>query len=141
MFDKYSINVILYDKSSPILKKLQTTTHPWCYSHFTNINAYRMWGVKVKVQVFKGELHTYIHLHQGASHTHIQGFKKVTFYDTDWQAKNYQYWGLKVTLRSLFSFILPLLGAGKKYIDSICWKSLLRITLSLISGLIERIFH
>ena len=42
-----------------------------------------------------------------------------------------------------FPFILPLLDAdgGKKYMDSICLKSLLHIALSLISGLIKRIFH
>ena len=42
-----------------------------------------------------------------------------------------------------FPFILSLLGTdgGKKYMDSICLKSLLHIAPSLISGLIKRIFY
>ena len=39
-----------------------TTTHCWCDSHFTNINAYEVWGVRVGIQVFRKEFHTYIHL-------------------------------------------------------------------------------
>ena len=39
-----------------------TTTHPWCDGHFTGISSYGVWGVRVRIQVSKMELHAHIHL-------------------------------------------------------------------------------
>ena len=39
-----------------------TIIHPWCDDHSTNISIYGAWGARAEIQVFKKELHTYIHL-------------------------------------------------------------------------------
>ena len=36
--------------------------HSWCGGHFTNINACGVWRAKTRIQVFRKELHTYVHL-------------------------------------------------------------------------------
>ena len=41
---------------------LKTTAHPWCGGHFTSINACKVWGVRVEVQVSRREFHIHIHL-------------------------------------------------------------------------------
>ena len=38
------------------------TTHLWYGDHFISINASEVWGVRVRVQVFRREIHTHIHL-------------------------------------------------------------------------------
>ena len=35
-----------------------TTTHSWCDDHFTNISICGVWEVRVRIQIFKRELHT-----------------------------------------------------------------------------------
>ena len=37
--------------------KESTTMHPWCGGHSTNINTYRVWGVRVRVQVSSTHIH------------------------------------------------------------------------------------
>ena len=39
-----------------------TTTHSWYDGHFTSISACEVWGPKARVQIFRRELHTHIHL-------------------------------------------------------------------------------
>ena len=34
----------------------------WCCGHYISIGACGMWGARVRVQVFKREFHTHIHL-------------------------------------------------------------------------------
>ena len=49
------------------LKKITSYhRHPCCDGYFTNISAYEVWGVRVKVQVSKRKFHTHTH-----THTHI----------------------------------------------------------------------
>ena len=45
-----------------ILSYPNTTVHPWCDGHFTSISVYGRWGVRGRVQVFKRELYTHIHI-------------------------------------------------------------------------------
>ena len=40
---------------------LSTITHHWRDNHSTNISGCRVWGTRVKVQVFNGKFHTHIH--------------------------------------------------------------------------------
>ena len=40
---------------------LSITAHLWHDSHSTNISGCRVWGTRVKVQVFNGKFHTHIH--------------------------------------------------------------------------------
>ena len=48
---------VLFKKDNPA-----TTAHPWCNSHCISINACGVWGTRVGIQVFRRELHIYIHL-------------------------------------------------------------------------------
>jgi len=41
---------------------MKTTAHSQYSGHSTSINACGVWGARVKIQVFKREFHTYIHL-------------------------------------------------------------------------------
>ena len=41
---------------------LKTTAHPWCGGHCTSINACKVWGARVEVQVSRREFHTHIYL-------------------------------------------------------------------------------
>ena len=43
-------------------KKINTTTHFWYGDHSTSISVCRVWEARVRVQVFRREFHTHIHL-------------------------------------------------------------------------------
>ena len=38
------------------------TTYSWLDGHFISISVYGVWGVRIRVQVFRKELYTHIHL-------------------------------------------------------------------------------
>ena len=39
-----------------------SSAHPWCDDHSTNISAYKVWEVRIGIQVSKKEFYIYIHL-------------------------------------------------------------------------------
>ena len=47
-----------------IIFLITTITYTWCNGHFTSLNACGVQGTRVKVQVFRREPHTHIHLDQ-----------------------------------------------------------------------------
>ena len=45
-----------------LVSAANTTVNLWYDGHFTSISVCRVWGAKVRIQVFKREFHTHIHL-------------------------------------------------------------------------------